>query len=1026
TQYNTNATFKAQILGVEGMYSYPSVTAAASTSTGQSTPLDAYGWKPLSFPGCTSLYGVNAGARGQQDPVLFPGSMIPAGLSDSGSATSSVNASIQSSLLQVRPYGGTPIAGMLDDLRYYLNNEPDVKTGSDPYYTCRKRYAVLLTDGAPDTMFRNDPRFQCESGNDSQCAGGVCQCPYDTETNLATALTTRDGLKELFVVALNVYDASALVALDAIAAAGGSGAAYRSTSMTTLRTALDTVIRSASPDATSRSIPVVVNTGTALQLGGQQFQVTAGFKVGATVSDPWEGRLYRQRMGCSGSTAAQIDLTNTDGGDSFHTTLNLRTAARTLYSAFPAAVLSRATGSLFGYSTPVLPAAPNNLKPDGSAFGAYAASDSTYAANQLVEEWSVTTSSFDKNTTTNPAYFGDANGNGTSGEVADRDQISDYLRGLSANRVGKRLGDIYHSNPTVQLPLYNNADQTQVFDPLLRKYYADLLTPGSTATYPKGHYLPQIGYGRPGVVYVGSNDGILHAFNLDDWYDKNGTKWNAGYEFWGFTPPALFNKLAAVATPTHTFTFDGTPIVKDMITIRTAAGVTTMRTVLLAAVRGAPAFVALDVTFPEQPPKLLWQRTFPYLGNTTGQPALAQVRVNWGGEVQTRAVAILPGGKGSPASGYCNVNQYSRGAAPNSRTQVPCWNLQGRTLDVVDVETGALLQEFDGRHFHSPMTGGVAVDGVDLAQTRAAYMTDEDGILWRLSMYNPDPNKWLVQPIWDMYAGTATNFSDALVSAASPSQTAGRPAIYPPLLARDPATGTLTIVLGTGDVDNLSDAAPNRVISLKELRSVNASTSELAPATSSGVAAVTANWLLLLDNGEAVTGPLVMLDDTVYFASFTGPAGGAGNVCNEGSSRLVGADVRKTDPASAHGLPKPRLTPQAGGTPLVLQYKPLDALGNASNSLLLGLSLARDPVCIPGNPGGVGYNPLLAGTGRVVPTGGAAGGGAFHLRTMVAGGTAGTVMNGSTASDTSGQRQLNLTLPITNVARSVGWANSIE
>src|SRR6202012_5162212 len=105
-----------------------------------------------------------------------------------------------------------------------------------------------------------------------------------------------------------------------------------------------------------------------------------------------------------------------------------------------------------------------------------------------------------------------------------------------------------------------------------------------------------------------------------------------------------------------------------------------------------------------------------------------------------------------------------------------CWYVRGRQLDVVDIETGAIIQEFDSRHFHSPMTGGVAVDGADLTVSRAAYMTDQDGILWRLSMYNPDPSQWRVQPIWDMYAGTATNFSDQTVSTATPAYQAGRTA----------------------------------------------------------------------------------------------------------------------------------------------------------------------------------------------------------------------------------------------------------
>ncbi|MDB4971797.1 MAG: Type fimbrial biosis protein PilY1, partial [Myxococcaceae bacterium] len=255
--YNSDATFKAQILGMEGQYSYPDVYASPSTNPALSTPLDAYGWKPLSFPGCTSVYGVNAGARGKG---TLPGSLISVGPTDVGTDVTGTNDSIQTSLLQIRPYGGTPIAGMLDDLRYYLTNDTDVKQGSDPYYSCRQRFAILLTDGAPDTLFRNDARFQCESSNDAACSSGVCQCPYDTETNLATALTTRDGLKKLYLVAFNVNDTAALTTLDAIALAGNTTSAYRANNLSALRTQLTTILQGTASPATSRSVPTIVNT----------------------------------------------------------------------------------------------------------------------------------------------------------------------------------------------------------------------------------------------------------------------------------------------------------------------------------------------------------------------------------------------------------------------------------------------------------------------------------------------------------------------------------------------------------------------------------------------------------------------------------------------------------------------------------------------------------------------------------------------------------------------------------------------
>ncbi|MEY4512863.1 MAG: hypothetical protein RLZZ450_4985 [Pseudomonadota bacterium] len=995
--YASTATFRTQVLGVEGQYSYPDVVSAqvpvADATTVQS-PVNGWGWKPLSFPGCSSVYGVNAGARGKGS---LPGSLVSVGNTEVTSDITTINASIQNSLLAVRPFGGTPIAAMLDDLRYYLNNDNDIKkgTGGDPYYTCRKRYAILLTDGAPDTLYRNDPRFQCESSADGTCAGGVCQCPYDTEENIALKLRKNDGLEKLWVVAFNVSDATALASLDRIAQAGSETDALRALTPAALRSELDRLMSIAQPEATSRSVPVVMNTGRAVMLGGKQFEITAGFRVGSTDDEPWQGYLYRRRIECSGASAVAQDLAF-DKGDMFHLTLDARAGStRNIQATLP--TLATTSGSLFvnaAASTAITASKTNAVRPNGSTFAAFTLPALTATETlQSTSDYNNPLKTFGSNAATLPAYF-------SGGTSTNRDNINNYLRGITSNRTNRTLGDIYHSNPVVLPPLYAGSDDLAAFDPQLRTYFKSLLT--STGTAPAGHYGTS---GRPGVVFVGSNDGLLHAFNLDTWKDKAGTTYGPGYEFWSFVPSALFNKLTATATPTHQFMFDGTPVIKEMMVNNG-----TVKTILLAAVRGAPAYIALDITWPEAP-TFLWQRSFPYLGDTTATPALAQVKVNWNSTATVRGVAILPGGSGTltgtPATA-CDVDQLSRGKATGGRDKVRCWNNKGRTLHVVDVLTGELIQEFDQRHFHSPMTGSASVDGDGLTLSHAAYMTDEDGILWRLSMFNTDPSKWRVAPIWDLYAGTSTDFSGTAKTLATPDFAAGRTATYAPLLTRNPTTGNVTIVLGTGDVDSLTDAVPNRVASLEEARTLD-SYGELT--TSS----ITANWKLQLDAGEGVTGPLVMLDDTVYFTSFRGPAGGTGDICEIGVSRIVGADVRQTV-SGTNLLPKPKLTPETG-TALVLQYQPT----SASSSLLLGLSIARDPVCTVGT---ADNNPIAGAAGTRVTQTGATGGGAFQVRSMVAG-TGGTVIPGSTSSGT-GQRQFTRTLPVNNIARSVGWASSIE
>jgi hypothetical protein len=434
--------------------------------------------------------------------------------------------------------------------------------------------------------------------------------------------------------------------------------------------------------------------------------------------------------------------------------------------------------------------------------------------------------------------------------------------------------------------------------------------------------------------------------------------------------------------------------------------------------------VAMDVTWPEQP-EFLWQRTFANLGATVATPAVGHARIHWSGYPTpiVRAVAILPGGQGKlDNSNPCPVDDNNHGRSlTDGRKEVRCWETLGRSLYVVDVATGELIQEFDARHFPSPLTGSVAVDSEGLSATRAAYFTDDDGVLWRLWMNDPDPSNWRVQPIWDLFAHKAsligTTSAGLEIDAAPATELfkAGRTAPNAPVVTRDPATGNYTIMVGTGDPDQLGSAYPHRVVSLTETRSYNKDGSLAIGAMGSpwNRAGVKANWQLQLDPREAVTGPMTMFEDTLYFTSFRPPSPGV-NQCAMGTSRIVGAHVRDV----VGRAPKPMLVPEgASGPPYVLSYFP----SQESSSLLLGMNISRDLVCVQG--GEVVNDPV---TGARM-SGGTAGGGEYRMRMMVGGGSSpDTIIAGSASSGSQGLHQLQRTMPIQNVARSVGWANSIE
>ena len=103
---------------------------------------------------------------------------------------------------------------------------------------------------------------------------------------------------------------------------------------------------------------------------------------------------------------------------------------------------------------------------------------------------------------------------------------------------------------------------------------------------------------RKKIVLVGSNGGMLHAFNAEN-----------GEELWAFIPPSLIEKLPATMSDFENQTnsisgVDGSPIVKDIYyddpTDSTNNRV--WKTILISGLgSGGHSFFALDVTDPDDP-----------------------------------------------------------------------------------------------------------------------------------------------------------------------------------------------------------------------------------------------------------------------------------------------------------------------------------------------------------------------------------------------------------------------------------------
>lgn len=933
TQWTTS--FIAESEGANGMYSYG-------------------GHRTVFFPGCVTDFAIDNGARSDNPAGGTGAGEVPGNLVSVGAESDDhelINARIQQSLLNTRPFGPTPTAAMLDDYRYYLNNNEDVVPqtipggSGDPYFSCRSRYAILITDGYPNADFRDAP-YECDTPGFT--------CPYDTPEDIATdlcAYSTGSGectglVDGVFVVGFDVADTVAKARLDDIADMGGTGQAFFAANATDLKSALASALDQANPGATTRTVPAFI---TSSDLTGAQFQFNTGFLVPDNSGEPWTGVLERRRFECDGTNVVERPILEAED-DLFHEELNNRSSARTLYTVLPANA-ANANGWITGRGDDDIAA---SLVPTSAGSSPVETGLNTTALNYL-------------NPALTPEYFGVTTG-------GERDALISWVRADAGSpREDMRLGSIYHSSPVVmRRPELDLADEA--FN--LFRLREDVVV-------------------RPNVIFVGSNDGVLHAFAVEDQVittgPSAGTTIAAGEELWGFVPPALLSKIKD-ATVSHQWMVDGTPVVREMFYARTPGQAPTddqYHSVLVVGLRaGGDIYFALDVSEPISAPKFLWQFTTPTMGETYAEPALTQVLTDVTGTTHERAVAILPGGHAAPNPGSCPV---SGAAVPtpavglsSTRTDRRCWGGLGRELHVLDVSTGLLLKSFGSATLPAPVTGGASMfPGETGAVATRGFVTDDDGVIWRLDLSSQDPANWELVAFHDLFHDQAYD--------------AGQPAYGPPVLSTDDA-GRVVVLQATGNIDLLDSTDENRAVSLTE----NVTFDTDGTVTDVGA---TFNWEITFDPGQQVTGPLELFGGVLYFGTFTSN-GASTNACSFGSSRIWGVDY--VERGTGGLLPAPGLesTPGSGTLDALFTDPPLE------NQIVMGVAITQRPTCFLGE---VELDAYLGNRYRVTQQGG----GQFQLVAQVSGG--GTAGTGGTIAEIS----RNIPAP-QSYTRVGGWAGFVD
>ena len=348
--------------------------------------------------------------------------------------------------------------------------------------------------------------------------------------------------------------------------------------------------------------------------------------------------------------------------------------------------------------------------------------------------------------------------------------------------------------------------------------------------------------GRPGTVYVGANDGMLHAFAAPAptgcAADGTGCNYgNGGAERWAFVPRAVYANLGNLTNVTDfqfRATVDATPVTRDVFFSQ--SGHSEWHTILAGGVGvGGRGVYALDITDPTNftASSVLWEfdSDIPIssgctsiqgsaadtigcratdLGYTVSQPNIG--RLNSGSWVVLVPNGYFPDcsiGKSIPTADTASC-QAIAAQAPKDSTGNPY-----SALFVLDAQTGTVIAELKtpvisgvtSFGLATPVMGDYQGDQVD----DVAFAGDLQGNLWRFDLSDPSAKNWTVTLVYKGLADASGN------QGLQPITT--MPRLFP-----DPATNRFMVVFGTGKYLGAGDNGNNAMQAIMGVRDVAGTT----------------------------------------------------------------------------------------------------------------------------------------------------------------------------------------------------------
>ena len=480
----------------------------------------------------------------------------------------------------------------------------------------------------------------------------------------------------------------------------------------------------------------------------------------------------------------------------------------------------------------------------------------------------------------------------------------------AGSRGSWKLGDSPYSIPVV----VSARDDRYAVDPTYRAFLEDL----------EGREVPSI-------VLIAANDGMLHAFRLEDDL-ATPTDDEAGEELWAWIPGYLLmrdkdeewaNSLIDLMWYGRTYLFDGSPVVEDVWidadhdNAKATDGSEWHRVVVVQQGMGGPVTLALDITDP-QSPTYLWEQTNEVdttaMGMTTGRPVVFNVYdASTASAPHDQWVAMWGGGRAVGVTGNSG-NDYWRSTEAN----LYMWNVGD---DWRGTETVGYSQEGDniGREFpdfagHRAALGksggeglgslnyndtptkleyayisaalaAVDVDGdgdgdvVYFPVTTAYRPTDEGG----LGAADPESpgSSWVYKAIIDTRDPdnlTWCEFYDPYVGTDGTNGVAARPEVFYAATTSWLPTGGLGVYWGSGTPYDRSSGSTGYFFAMKDADPLDCSVrAEPIPCNGN-------DGYYPLDSGEGLTADPTVYAGVVYFSTYTPNA----DRCEMGVGRVYG------------------------------------------------------------------------------------------------------------------------------------------